>query len=271
MKFLKLFLKGLFMGSADIVPGVSGGTIAFITGIYEEFISTISNYDWELVKLLFQGKFNQAYDKANINFIVPLLSGIILAIFLFSGLIGFLITTYPNFTYSFFGGLILGSAYLLLKKAHFKHTFSLFIGFILAYYLSGLNILLNQQSYYTIFFVAMIAILAMILPGISGAFILLLLGHYHYVLNAVHNFEHKVIIVFVLGAITGIVSFSKLLNYFLKHHEKVTFTFLLGLMLGSLRRPYLELINPSINNIILPLVLGIVLVVGIEVFSKSKI
>ena len=229
------------MGMADAVPGVSGGTIAFITGIYHRLVHAISKVH---VSLLIKGKFKKFFKQIDFTLFVPLGVGIGIALFLFSKLIKYLLENQPVITFSFFFGLILASALVMFKsmgKLKFEKILFAVVGFIFAFVLSSPSSFSFGHSLPFIFISGAIAICAMILPGISGAFLLLLLGQYHYIITAIHEFNLKVIAIFGFGALTGILSFSKLLDYLMHHFKPLIISLLIGLMLGSLRIPVREI------------------------------
>ncbi len=236
-KSLMLFLKGMAMGAADTVPGISGGTIAFITNIYEELIFSIQACNLNALKILFKEGIKAAWKKINGTFLLTLLIGIISSAILFANIVVFLLENYEGYVMSFFVGLILASSLYIWKQIHASGWLSylLFLGGVL------LAVLLNfipqgqsQESIFYIFFSGAIAICAMILPGISGAFILLLLGAYETVLEAVRTFDITILLAFITGCIAGLISFSNFLAYMLAHWRQQTLTFLLGVLLGSL-------------------------------------
>ncbi|WP_298521959.1 DUF368 domain-containing protein [uncultured Methanobrevibacter sp.] len=243
------------MGSADIVPGVSGGTIALITGIYGHLVEAISRISFGFVKPLFKGDirgfWTQMLDEIEFKFFIPLVLGIGVAFLTLAKVVTFCMEAYPAWTYSFFLGLIIASAVILFKKLNrinAKNIVFAIIGAVLTYIFVSLNPIAANHSLIVLFISGMIAICAMILPGISGSFLLLLLGQYKYMLNALHTLSIVEIIVFVIGALIGILGFSKLLNYLLKNHEEVTMAFLIGVMLGSLKVPGAEIINSVSMN-----------------------
>ncbi|MCQ2969986.1 MAG: DUF368 domain-containing protein [archaeon] len=244
------------MGSADIVPGVSGGTIALITGIYGHLVEAISNIRFGFLKPLFKGDFdgfvNSILDEIDFKFLIPLILGIGVAFLTLAKVVTYCMDVYTAFTYAFFLGLIIASAVILFKKLNhinFKNILFALIGCILTFIFVSLNPIATNHSLLVLFISGMIAICAMILPGISGSFLLLLLGQYKYMLNALHNFHLSEIIVFVVGALIGILGFSKILNYLLKNHEEITMAFLIGVMIGSLRVPCVEIANSISINI----------------------
>ena len=245
-----IFIRGILMGSADIVPGVSGGTIALITGIYAHLVEAISNIKFGFVKPLLKadlkGFWAQLLDEIDFKFFIPLLLGIGVAFLTLAKVVTYCMDVHTALTYSFFLGLIIASAVILFRKIdkiNIKHILFAVIGFILTYIFVSLNPIAANHSLVVLFLSGMIAICAMILPGISGSFLLLLLGQYKYMLNALHTLNIVEIIVFVVGAAIGILGFSKILNYLLKNHEEVTMAFLIGVMLGSLKVPAVEIIG----------------------------
>ncbi|MBW7465793.1 putative membrane protein [Pontibacter aydingkolensis] len=238
-EYLLLFSKGVAMGAADVVPGVSGGTIAFITGIYEELLNSIRSVNGEAVKLLFKFKLLDLWKHINGNFLVVLISGILFSIALLARLVLFLLNDYPELLWSFFFGLIVASAVVVGKKIS-RWTLGVIlaglIGTALAYYITVATPTQTPESYWFIFVSGAIAICAMILPGISGSFLLVLLAKYEFILNAVKDLKADIILVFGLGCITGILSFSHVLNWMLKHYHNVTVALLTGFMVGSLNK-----------------------------------
>ncbi len=276
-----IFLRGLFMGSADIIPGVSGGTIALITGIYERLVHGIGKLKFSFLKPLIKLNFSEFkklfIEEVDYKLFIPLLLGIAIAMLTLSKIIGFLLDNYPAFTFAFFLGLILASAYVLYTQVvHFSPKIIIIsiIGFILSFIFVGLNPIAANHSLPILFFSGMIAICAMILPGISGAFILLLLGQYHYMLNALNTFNFTEIITFCIGALIGILGFSKLLDYLLQHHEEITLALLIGVMIGTLRIPFTQVtsnVGSSPFDLLLCVILmiiGFVLIVLLEMKFK---
>ena len=250
-----IFIRGVLMGSADIVPGVSGGTIALITGIYGHLVEAISKINFGFVRPLFKGDlrgfWSKLLEEIDFKFFIPLILGIGVAFLTLAKVVTYCMDVHTALTYSFFLGLIVASAVILfrkIKKINLKHVGFAIIGMILTYIFVSLNPIAANHSLIILFLSGMIAICAMILPGISGSFLLLLLGQYEYMLNALHQFHLSEIIVFVVGALIGILGFSKILNFLLKNHEEVTMAFLIGVMLGSLKVPAVEVANAvSIN------------------------
>lgn len=236
------------MGAADVVPGVSGGTVAFITGIYDELLETINSIDVDAIRLLGKFRFADFWKKINGNFLVVLFGGIVTSLVSLANLMTYLLEHHPILIWSFFFGLILISAPLVLreiKRWSIGTILSLFVGIALAYIITILSPAQTPNALWFIFISGAIAICAMILPGISGAFILLLLGKYQYIISALTSFKLSVIIVFVFGCVTGLLSFSRFLTWILKNYHSATVALLAGFMLGSLNKvwPWREVIE----------------------------
>ena len=231
--------KGLAMGAADAVPGVSGGTIAFISGIYEELISTISNVNGSLFKTLFSKGFKAFWQQANGNFLLALLSGIIVSFVSFMKLAKYLLEYHPVLIWSFFFGLIVASIYFVGKqitKWNVTSVLALIIGAVIAFYISKIPSLGTNENPWFLFIAGAIAICAMILPGISGSFILIILGAYKTLSHAIHDIDIKKIIIFGSGALVGLLSFSHVLKWLFKHYHNVTLALLTGFIFGSLNK-----------------------------------
>jgi putative membrane protein len=264
---LIIFAKGLFMGIADIIPGVSGGTIALITGIYERLIHAISGIDLRFITHFLKRDFGEA--KKNIRSIdfqlfIPLLIGIGLAIILMSRVMDYFLQNFEAPTYALFFGLILASAVLLVPKIEdlsIKILLFSIAGFLFGFFFTGLDPLQIGDSLSIplpiIFLSGMIAICAMILPGISGAFMLLFLGMYDYMIDVLKNLQFLEIFIFILGALISILTFSRVLNYVLRKYKSLTLSFLIGLMLGALRLLY-DNIADSMDSIVPVIISGLV-------------
>lgn len=246
--WLKVYLSGVLMGAADIVPGVSGGTIAFIVGIYDRLITALSRVNKTSIGMLFKGQFKALWQYMDASFLLLLLAGIATSIFSMASLMTELLQRYPVGLWSFFFGLILASAVWLLRSIpdlHRQHVLLLSLGVLVG---AGFSLLIPMQvgiSWGMVFCSGMIAICAMILPGVSGSFILLMLGMYGYVINAVKSLDVAVISVFALGALVGLLSFSKLLHWLLRRARSMTLALLTGIMLGALTKvwPWRETLN----------------------------
>jgi len=251
--YLLLFGKGLTMGGADVVPGVSGGTIAFITGIYQELIDSIKSINFNTLKLLFNGEFKVFWKSVNGNFLMVLFSGIAISLKSLASLMTYLMEAYPIQLWSFFLGLILISSIVVLRqinKGSFGVVIAGIIGLIVSYFITSLSPAQTSDSYLMIFLSGAIAICAMILPGISGAFILLILGKYQLVVGALGNFELDIIIVFILGALTGILSFVRVISWLLHKYHNLAVALLAGFMLGSVNKiwPWKQVIEYRLNR-----------------------
>lgn len=236
-QYLTITAKGLAMGAADAVPGVSGGTIAFISGIYEELISTISNINLSLFKTLKEKGIFEFWKQLNGNFIVALLTGMAISFVSFMKLAKYLIENQPILIWSFFFGLIIASILYIgkqIKTWNLKIISALIIGGLVAYYITTLPPLANNNNPYFLFIAGAIAICAMILPGISGSFILLILGAYKTLSDAIQDYNFKNIFIFIGGAIVGLLSFSRVLKWLFKHYENTTLAVLTGFIIGSL-------------------------------------
>lgn len=251
--YILLTLKGMAMGAADVVPGVSGGTIAFISGIYEELITTISGVNLGVLKILKNEGIAAAWKALNGNFIVALFLGIAISIVSLAKGISFLLGNEPVLLWSFFFGLVLASVIYVgkqVKEWKVSIVTALLIGTGVAYYITILPPLAQSDSTFYIFISGMIAICAMILPGISGSFILLILGSYQTILGAVKDREILTIATFMGGCVVGLLAFSKVLKWtFAKFHD-VTIALLSGFLIGSLNKiwPWKKIDSFRINS-----------------------
>jgi putative membrane protein len=253
-KYIVIGLKGMAMGAADVVPGVSGGTIAFISGIYEELLSSISNVNIDLFKTLKKDGFKAAWNQLNGGFLLSLFAGIFISIISLAKAIKYLLENESILLWSFFFGLVLASIIYIAKqitKWNFIAFIVLVLGAFLAYYVTTLNPLVseNSSSLY-ILLAGAIAICAMILPGISGSFILVLLGAYKPVLDALNNRDFKTIFIFMAGAIIGLLSFSKVLKWLFANYKNYTLAVLTGFIIGSLNKiwPWKETLTWRTNS-----------------------
>ena len=234
-------------------PGVSGGTIAFITGIYEELLLTISNINLAALKKIKTAGIKGFWNYINGNFIIALFLGIGISIVSLAKLISYLLDHHDILLWSFFFGLIIASVYLVAKKVNrwgIDKILGLMIATAMAFYITILPPMENPSALWFVFLSGAIAICAMILPGISGSFILLLLGSYELILNAVKDLKITVIAVFALGCITGLLSFSKLLSWMFKKYHDLTVAVLIGFLIGSLNKiwPWKTTISTRINT-----------------------
>lgn len=237
--YFVLVLKGMGMGAADVVPGVSGGTIAFITGIYEELIDSIKSVNINALKLFFTGKFAEFWKAINGSFLISVLMGIGISVFSLAKGLEYLLNHFPILVWSFFFGLIIASAIYVaraIKKWDAGTIIAGIAGIAVAYFITVISPAEANASYWFIFLSGSIAICAMILPGISGSFILVLLGMYKFILEAVGNLEIAVILTFLIGAAIGIIAFSNVLSWLLKKYHNLTIAVLAGFMVGSLNK-----------------------------------
>lgn len=278
MRSLRLFLKGLCMGSADIIPGISGGTVALILGIYEELILSIKSIDLRIIpyslfalfKRDYRDKVKKMFLSIRFDFLIPLVIGISVAFLLLAGLIDELLKHHRSLIYSFFLGLILSSAFILYlkngkpKPVYLMHVFS---GMVLAYIFLSFTTIYLDHSLPVIFASGIVSICAMILPGISGAFIMVLLGQYEYMLSSLKSMYLPPLITYIIGAFIGVVAFSHFLSKLLKKYRKGVLSFLVGLMIGGLRIPLNE-IETVDTYTILCFLTGLALVISVEIYSS---
>jgi putative membrane protein len=254
-KAVNLALKGLCMGSADVIPGVSGGTIALITGIYEDLIGALRSIDVKVIQKLLALDIKGAVAKVHVRFLLALFLGITVAILSLARLMNFLLHYYPVPTWSLFFGLIAASTVMVGK--HVSHWFgkagiSFVTGIVTATVIVHLIPMHTPEDLWFIFFCGIVAICAMILPGISGAFILLILGKYEYVTAALKNpflpQNLVIILVFCIGCGIGLLGFSRVLNYLLQKFHNLTMAFLTGLIAGSLQKiwPWKEIVETQV-------------------------
>jgi len=232
-----LAAKGFAMGAADLVPGVSGGTVAFITGIYDELLSTISGLGIDTLKDLYKEGFKLVWIKYNLSFLAVLGMGLISAVIALSGSIHWLQAEYPTELRAFFFGLVLASAPLLSREVKHKtiRKYSMILlGVLIAVTITSLPPAVQSDSPLFLTISGAIAICAMLLPGISGSFILLILGAYTPVITALSNFDILRIGAFAVGALIGLLTFSRILSRILKKHHCTAIALLTGFLLGSL-------------------------------------
>ena len=294
-------VKGVCMGAADVIPGVSGGTIAFITGIYDQLLASINAIDAKAVKLFFTGKFKEFWKYINGGFLLSLFCGILISVLTLAGLMQFLLENHPIQTWAFFFGLIVASSIFILKGIegwNMKAVLFLILGVVLGLTICTLSPTTTPDALWFIFLSGAIAICAMILPGISGSFILLILGKYQYIMSAISGLtsgqavgESIVVLgVFAVGAICGILAFSRFLHWLLGRFHKETLITLAGFIIGSLvkvwpwndkeaiiRSQFPDVasvaeasfqIDMQVGSAILFAVLGFSLVTGIELVGK---
>jgi len=252
--YIIISLKGMAMGAADVVPGVSGGTIAFISGIYEELLNSISSFNLSLFSVLKNEGFKKVWKMVNGRFLLALFIGICISVLSLAKLIENLLENHPILIWSFFFGLVLASIIYIAKQIkiwNIKSYLYLIFGLIFAYYITTLNPVISQNSSpWFLFLAGMIAICAMILPGISGSFILVLLGAYKPILNAINTKDFFSVVIFMAGAILGLLTFSRVLKWLFSKYKNYTLALLIGFIAGSLNKiwPWKETISWRTNS-----------------------
>jgi putative membrane protein len=229
------------MGAADVVPGVSGGTIAFISGIYEELIGTLNNINFALLKNLKTEGLKITWKKANGPFLLALLSGVFVSIISLAKGVEWFLEHHPILLWSFFFGLVLASIVYVGKQIKttakdFKLFLAMAIGAVIAYLITTINPSETTDANLFLFFAGALAICAMILPGISGSFILVIIGAYSPILEALNSRDIKTILIFGAGAVVGLLSFSKLLKWLFEKYHRITLAVITGFMIGSLNK-----------------------------------
>lgn len=256
-----LTLKGMGMGAADVVPGVSGGTIAFITGIYQELVDSIKNINLTSLKMLCSFKINAFWKNINGSFLLSILLGICISVFSLAKLITFLLENEPIPVWAFFFGLILASTWFVsrdITKWNWKSICAFVIGAMAAYFITVTTPAETPDGMWFVFICGAIAICAMILPGISGSFILVLLGKYFFIMEAVKSVKINILLTFFCGAAVGISLFSRMLSFALHRFHDITIAVLSGFMLGSLNKvwPWKETLETYIDShgVIKPLI-----------------
>jgi putative membrane protein len=289
-------VKGMAMGAVDLVPGVSGGTIALIFGIYYELLNSIKSINIAALKLLFAFKLKAFWKAINGNFLFSLVLGIGISIFSLATLIDYLIANYPVFLWAFFFGLMLASVWVVVQDVNhwtWKAALGFVLGTIAAFIITMATPANTPEDYWFIFICGAIAICGLMMPGTSGAFFLVLLGKYPYIVNAVKTFNIPVLLTFAAGIVVGITSFSRILTYVLRRFHDVTIATLSGFVLGSLNKvwPWKEVVETYIDshgNVktlidtnIMPnqylweaiglAIVGLVFVITIERLSKRKV
>ncbi|MCE2495684.1 MAG: DUF368 domain-containing protein [Flavobacteriales bacterium] len=251
--YIFLTLKGLGMGAADVVPGVSGGTIAFISGIYEELINTLKSIDLNAVKLLFKGKIKDFWKAINGSFLAAVFAGIAISVLSLARVLGYLLENHPVLIWSFFFGLILSSAQPVGRKIQNWNApvyIATLVGAAIAFYITVATPATTPTALWFVFVSGAIAICAMILPGISGSFILLLLGQYRFILDSISALRADVLAAFLAGCAVGLLSFSRLLSWMFARYHDLTVALLTGFMIGSLNKvwPWKNVLSYRTNS-----------------------
>ena len=274
--YIKLFFKGVFMGIADAIPGVSGGTIALLLGIYEELISTISGLNFGLITKLKNNGFKSFWESLNGNFLITLVLGIVISLILFVKISANLLSSHPLYVWSFFLGLILATVYVIYKLIESWNLVNiistlLMIVFSILLTSDSLNISDDTNLFY-ILICGIIASSAMILPGISGSLILVILGVYKILVEALDNLDIKIITSFIVGAVIGVISFSKILKWLFKNYKSLAYSIMLGLVIGSIEKiwPWNKSFSAELSNIDLFVSISLVILGFIIVFLLEK-
>ncbi len=294
--YFKTALKGAAMGAANVIPGVSGGTIALITGIFERLINAIKSFDIKAVKLLFSGQLKDFAKHIDLYFLIALFTGVGVAIISLAKLFKFLFEHYPIFIWAFFFGLVLASIYFVgksVKKWSVSSVISLIVGTAIAVTISVMTPASENSSFLYLIICGVVAVCSMILPGLSGSFVLILLGNYQLVMiNAVSDFNAKVLFPVVLGAGVGLVAFSHVLSWLLKKFHNQTIAMLTGFITGSLgilwpwKEPITKQFGEKIKTVgydyytpemnsefylaVFFIILGIASIVATEFFANKK-
>jgi putative membrane protein len=238
-QYILLYVKGLAMGACDIVPGISGGTIAFITGIYEELINSLKSFTLGNIKLFFSGRFKEFWEAVNANFLLVLVLGVATAAFSLAKLVIYALENHHIILWSFFFGLISVSIFSILRTIRKFNIFLIFyfiIGAVFGYFITVLSAVQTPDNLLFVFFCGALAVCALLLPGLSGSFILLLLGKYHYILLAISEIKITILATFAAGAIVGLLSFSHFLSWVLRKYHDASIALLSGILLGSLNK-----------------------------------
>ena len=234
-----LILRGLCMGTADVIPGVSGGTMALITGIYDELVATIASIDGAVIRSFFAGRFAELLVRLNAGFLLPLLAGICIAVISLAGAIKYLLAAHPVPFWGFLTGLIVASAWVVGRRMEgwgAAPILALVVGAGSGYAVTILVPMQTGPEWYKFTLSGAVASMAMILPGISGSFLLVLLGKYEQVFSAIHERQLAIVLFFGCGFLAGILAFSRLLKRLLASHHNLVMALLVGLMLGSVRK-----------------------------------
>jgi len=273
MKKLLTVLHGFLVGLCDLIPGISGGTMAFILGIYERLITFIKNISLDTIAVWDKKRFRKGIKNLDLGFTIPFFSGILLALFLLANLMDHILTTFPIYTYAFFFGLIAASSFIIASHIRGwtrKRVTFLSVGFCIGLIASFVTGLMLPHTGLVLFISGFIAAAAMLLPGVSGSYILLILGQYEHITGALRTFDFSTLIIVAIGVLLGLYAMSHLISYLLKHQHQLTIFFLLGLVLGSL---YIFIGKIGYNWSVISIlwfVIGLVLPLAIDFFGKSR-
>lgn len=247
-----LIFTGMVTGAANIIPGVSGGTMAFIMGIYEELLEAVKSFNLHLLQLVLRGRLKAAWDYLPMGFLIPLGIGLGVSIFALAGIISWLLVHHTVLLYAFFFGLILASILTISTQVRWRVAtlIALALGAAIAWILIGMVPRQMPHTPLILFISGMVAIIAMILPGISGSFIILIMGQYDYVINLVKSFEISGLLILGAGIVAGMLAFVRVLSWLLRHYHQATIALLTGFMLGSLRKiwPFKETLEAMLDR-----------------------
>lgn len=236
--YLVYLIKGMAMGAANVIPGVSGGTIALITGIFERLINAIKSFDTKAIKLLSKGSFAAFAKHTDLLFLISIFVGVGLAIISLAKLFDFLFTNYPVYIWSFFFGLVLASVYFVgktVKTWNFAVIINFIVGTAIAFAISFLSPAVENNNFFYLMLCGVVAMCSMILPGLSGSFVLILMGNYQLVaIQAINERDFTILLPVILGAVAGLIAFSHFLSWLLKKFKDHTIALLTGFILGSL-------------------------------------
>lgn len=300
LRKLNLIIKGFCIGSADVIPGVSGSTIAFILGIYPKLINAIKSFDSKWLSMIFSLNFRSGLQRPDFNFLIPLGIGILSAVFFFTRIIPLpiLVRTHSEIIYGLFFGLVLGSIILFLYKLGTnlisKYFIFLLFGIFFGVYFISLVPSSTPDDSWFIFICGIVSISAMLLPGVSGSFILLMMKKYAYILNAIGHIEFSIITPFIFGVITGLIVFSRLISHILEYFYQQTILFMTGLLIASLyviwpfqnrfyeiiqnkeimisSRPQIpELLSEQVFYSITMMIFGLLIVIILSRFSRESV
>ena len=280
IRHLRVFFCGILMGIADAIPGISGGTVALLLGIYEELIGSISNFNINLFQNLKKKGIKYCWNKINGNFLLSLISGVLLSLVSFVKIFSVLIQKYPLFIWSFFLGLILATLFVInrnIKKWDIVNFILIFIFAFLTILLSIVKPSISENiNLFYILICGIIASSAMILPGISGSLILVILGVYTLIIDALNNLEYNIILVFLIGCLIGIINFSKIIKWLFHNYRDYTFSIMLGLVIGSIYTvwPWRKSFTDDVTNeyifiSVIITIIGFAVIYSLEKISKK--
>jgi putative membrane protein len=236
-EFLVVFFTGVAIGGANVIPGLSGGTIALIAGVFERLVNAIKNFDFKMLRYLLSGNFKEVIHKLDLMFLAVLFFGILLGILSLARVLGFLFESYPVMVWSYFFGLIFASVFYLLKKIEgltLKTVFFLAVGVAIAVLIAFATPATQNPSIFYLFLCGAVASSSMIVPGLSGSFMLILMGNYNLILNALNNGDLNILLPVILGIGLGLIIFTKFLSWIIKKYNKIAFSCLTGFVAGSL-------------------------------------